>query len=166
LLPDAGFVRIFLADSVERVRRAVRDLIDLQPDMRVTGEAADDAMTAALLLQQHPDVVLLDARLVDPAPVAIRLVQRAAPGVPIVVYEANPAPGDAEAALAAGARTFLPKDVLPHELLGALRQAAAPAHAPPNLTGLANGQGGGNERDRNQLTGAYRHEGGSHASAA
>ena len=166
LLPDAGFVRIFLADGVERVRQAVRDLIDLQPDMQVTGEAADDAMAATLLVQQHPDVVLLDARLVTPAPGAIRLVQRAAPGVPIVVYEANPAPGDAEAALAAGARAFLPKDVLPHELLGALRQAAAPVGVPPNFTGRANGQGGGTERDRNQIVGSYRHDGESHVPAA
>ena len=130
LLPDAGFVRIFIADGVERVRQAVRDLIDLQPDMQVTGEAADHAMVATLLLQQHPDVVLLDARLAAPVPMAIRLVQRAVPGVPIVVYEANPAPGDAEAALAAGAQAFLAKDVRPHELLGALRQAAAPVPTP------------------------------------
>ena len=166
LLPDAGFVRIFVADGIERVRQAVRDLIDLQPDMLVTGEAADDRMVATLLQQQHPDVVLLDARLVTPAPRAIRLVQRAAPGVPIVVYAANPAPGDAEAALAAGAQAFLPKDVRPHELLGALRRAAAPRRALQNFTGLTNGQGGGMERDRKQSIGSYRHDGGSHVSAA
>lgn len=155
LLPDTTVLRICLADSVDRVRQAVRDLIDLQPDMQVIGEATDAAALLSCLVEQHPDVVLLDARLAGAAPVAILLVRQVTPTLPIMVYMANPAPGEADAALAAGACAFLPKDVLPHELLGVLRQVAARVPNPPNSTGLLTGQGGGTERDQNQIVGSY-----------
>jgi DNA-binding NarL/FixJ family response regulator len=142
----------------------VRDLIELQPDMRVVGEIADCAAAPDLIAQQHPDVVLLDARLQGPAgSLALHLVQHAAPGVSIVVYAANPAPGDAEAVLAAGARAFLAKDVLPHDLLHTLREAGALARHPNNLAGPLDGQAGGNERDRSQVIGSYRGDGTAHS---
>ena len=122
---DTRPIRIFLADEVERVRQAVRDLVELQPDMVVVGEAADGATATALIPHLTPDVVLLDARLTEQGgtPALLALIQRT-PRIPVVIYAANPRPGDGPAALAAGAAAFVEKDVLPHDLLRVLREAA------------------------------------------
>jgi DNA-binding NarL/FixJ family response regulator len=118
---------------VDRVRQAVRDLVELQPDMIVVGEAADGATAAALIPQCAPDIVLLDGRMesgVDTP--ALDTVHHSAPQVMIVIYAANPQPGERLAALAAGAAAFVEKDVLPHDLLHILRQVA---EGPPEPNG-------------------------------
>jgi len=131
VLPEAGPIRIFIADEVDRVRLAVRDLLELQPDIIVVGDAADPLTARTLISQAHPDVVLLDAHMQDGASLTlIRAVRTTNPGLPVVIYAANPRPGEREAALDAGAVVFLAKDVLPHDLLDVLRQVANRGAAP------------------------------------
>jgi two-component system, NarL family, response regulator DevR len=134
VLPDAGPIRIFIADDVDRVRQAVRDLLELQPDIVVVGDTADPTTARAQIPQAHPDVVLLDAHMHGEASLPlVRAVRAMTPRVPVVIYAANPRPGEREAALAAGAAVFLAKDVLPHDLLDILRQVANRG-TPPNRT--------------------------------
>jgi DNA-binding NarL/FixJ family response regulator len=134
VLPEAGPIRIFIADEVDRVRQAVRDLLELQPDIVVVGDTADPTTARRLIPQAHPDVVLLDAHMQGEASLPlVRAVRALAPGVTVVLYAANPRPGEREAALAAGAAVFLAKDVLPHDLLDILRQVANRG-TPPNRT--------------------------------
>jgi DNA-binding NarL/FixJ family response regulator len=131
VLPEAGPIRIFIADEVDRVRLAVRDLLELQPDIIVVGDAADPLTAHTLIAQAQLDVVLLDAHMQDGASLAlIRSVRATNPGLPVVIYAANPRPGEREAALDAGAVVFLAKDVLPHDLLDVLRQVANRGDAP------------------------------------
>jgi DNA-binding NarL/FixJ family response regulator len=125
VLPGAAPIRIFIADEVDRVRQAVRDLLELQPDIVVVGDTADPATARALIPQARPDVVLLDAHMQGGASLPlIRAVLDGNPAMTVVIYAANPHPGEREAALAAGAAVFLAKDVLPHDLLDVLRQVA------------------------------------------
>lgn len=131
VLPEAGPIRIFIADEVDRVRFAVRDLLELQPDIIVVGDTADPMTARTLISQAQPDVVLLDAHMQDGASLSlVRAVQATNPGLPVVIYAANPGPGEREAALDAGAVVFLAKDVLPHDLLDVLRQVANRGEAP------------------------------------
>jgi DNA-binding NarL/FixJ family response regulator len=125
VLPGAAPIRIFIADEVDRVRQAVRDLLELQPDIVVVGDTADPTTARALIPQSQPDVILLDAHMQGDASLSlIAAVRVSNPAVPVVLYAANPRPGEREAALAAGAAVFLAKDVLPHDLLDILRQVA------------------------------------------
>jgi DNA-binding NarL/FixJ family response regulator len=131
VLPGAAPIRIFIADEVERVRQAVRDLLELQPDIVVVGDTADLTTARALIPQAQPDVVLLDAHMQGGASFALIAAVRASnPAMPVVIYAANPRPGESEAALAAGAAAFLAKDVLPHDLLDILRQVANRGETP------------------------------------
>jgi DNA-binding NarL/FixJ family response regulator len=131
VLPGAAPIRIFIADEVDRVRLAVRDLLELQPDIVVVGDTADPTTARTLIPQAQPDVVLLDAHMQGGASFSLIAAVRASnPAVPVVIYAANPRPGEREAALAAGAAVFLAKDVLPHDLLDILRQVANRGQTP------------------------------------
>jgi DNA-binding NarL/FixJ family response regulator len=131
LLPDRVPIRIIIADPVERVRRAVRDLVELQPDMLVVGEAADGPTAADLVTALRPDVALLDAHMAGLGGVPIvSCVRHEAPAVSVVIYAANPGPEERHLALQAGAVAFVEKDVLPRDLLATLRQAGGLARGP------------------------------------
>ncbi|UFR06265.1 response regulator transcription factor [Streptomyces sp. Go40/10] len=58
-------IRVFLLDDHEVVRRGVRDLLDDEPDITVTGEAATVAQALARVPALRPDVAVLDVRLPD-----------------------------------------------------------------------------------------------------
>ena len=124
LRPAVAPLRILIADECDRVRAAARDLIDLQVDLLVVGEAVEAEAALCQAVAARPDLILLDARLPGgPGPALLVRLHAGAPTLPVVVYAANPAPGEREQALAAGAAAFLAKDVLPHDLLAALRRA-------------------------------------------
>jgi DNA-binding NarL/FixJ family response regulator len=118
-------IRILVADSIQRVRTAVRELLDLQIDMQVVGEAADGSTTLVLAQQLRPDLTLLDMRLHDTD--CLRLaadLHRTHPSMALVFYTANPCEGTLEVALQAGAACFVEKGASPQLFLQALRQAA------------------------------------------
>jgi DNA-binding NarL/FixJ family response regulator len=118
-------IRILLADSVQRVRDAVRALIELQSDMQVVGEAGDGSTVRDLVESLHPDVTLLDVRLPDTSGLHLAAdLHQACPEMALVLYTANPLSGTREAALRAGAASFVEKGASPQTLLEALRQAA------------------------------------------
>lgn len=58
-------VRVFLLDDQEVVRRGVHDLLDLEPDITVVGEAGTSAQALLRGPALRPNVVLLDIRLPD-----------------------------------------------------------------------------------------------------
>jgi len=118
-------IRIVLADGVQRVRDAVRALVELQSDMQVVGEAGDGSTARHLIAELHPDVTLLDVRLPDTSGLHLAAdLHRACPEMALVLYTANPLTGTREAALRAGAAYFVEKGASPQTLLEALRQAA------------------------------------------
>lgn len=79
-------IRILLVDDYAAVRAGLRALIDLEPDMRVVGEAdnAETAVDQAHFLQ--PDVILMDLVLPDfDGLTAIRAIQMENAGARILV---------------------------------------------------------------------------------
>ncbi|MBF6132447.1 response regulator transcription factor [Nocardia otitidiscaviarum] len=62
---SARRVRVLLVDKERAVRRAVRDLLDLDPAVAVAGEAATLAKGRLLIAELRPDVVLLEPELPD-----------------------------------------------------------------------------------------------------
>lgn len=127
-------IRILLVDSVQRVRDAVHDLLNLQQDMQVVGEAADPSTTLALVEQLAPDLTLLDLRLPDADGLYfLAALHRTHPYMILVLYAANPRAGAPEAALRAGAACFIEKGASPQTFLQALRRAA---RRPRSLAGI------------------------------
>ena len=118
-------IRVFLVDDQTLVRKGIRSLLSLLPDIEVAGEAVDGGEALRLIPSAAPDVVLLDVRMpeMDGLVVLQRLAQpgRAPHFIILTTFD------DADALFEgckAGARGFLLKDVSLEQLASAIRSVA------------------------------------------
>jgi DNA-binding NarL/FixJ family response regulator len=119
-------IRVLVADDQAIVRDGLTTVLSLADDVEVVGEAADGARAVELAASTRPDVVLMDLRMpvMDGATATARL-REAAPGTRVLVLTTFADDGSIQAALAAGAVGYLTKDAGRHEVLAAIRAAAA-----------------------------------------
>lgn len=122
-------IRLVIADDHPIVRAGLIALFSLEEDLDVVAEAAtpDDAVRAAR--REGPDVVLMDlqfgARATSTGADATRRI-RALDAAPYVLVLTNyDSDADILGAVEAGASGYLLKDAPPHELVAAVRAAAA-----------------------------------------
>ncbi|MEU5609801.1 response regulator [Streptomyces sparsogenes] len=119
-------ISVLLVDDEQLVRAGLRAILESQPDIRVTGEAADGASVVPLVRRLRPDVVAMDVRmpLMDGIE-ATRAVLRAVPEPPrILVVTTFENDEYVYEALRAGADGFLLKRARPAEIVHAVRLAA------------------------------------------
>ena len=114
-LQEPVTVRVLVADDYPVVRAGLRQFLDA-PDLAVVGEASTEAEAVAAAAQLRPDVVVLDAALVD----ACRQIPAA-----VVALSTSIAPDLVAAAAEAGAAAYLVKDLEGPDLLNAVRRVAA-----------------------------------------
>jgi DNA-binding NarL/FixJ family response regulator len=132
-------IRVLIVDDQALVRAGFRMILDTQPDIEVIGEAAD-GHDAVRLAQHHlPDVVLMDIRMPNLDGIAAtRLLAgpdaaRPTRVIILTTYDLDQYVFDA---LGAGASGFLLKDVLPEDVVEAVRiVAAGDALLAPRITG-------------------------------
>ena len=113
-------IRVFLADDERLIRQGFRKLLELDGEIEVVGEAADGAEAVARVPAAAPDVLLLDIRMPRRSGLEV-LAELGEPRPPTLVLTTF---DDAElllAAVRAGARGFLNKDVSLEELVAAIR---------------------------------------------
>src|SRR5262245_59338379 len=60
---SSPLIRILIADDHALFRDGLRSLLELQPDFKVVGEAADGKEVVALVEKLKPDLLLLDIRM-------------------------------------------------------------------------------------------------------
>lgn len=112
-------MRILVADDQDRVRYALRTLLDAQPGLDVVAEAADVHELLSTVQAICPDVVLLDWELPGLAVSAILpVLHQYCPETTIIVLSCDPEARSV--ALAAGADHFVSKAHPPERLLGAI----------------------------------------------
>lgn len=140
-------IRVFLLDDHEIVRRGLAELINMQNDMEVVGEAgtADEALRRIPAAQ--PDVAILDVRLPDGSGVEVcREIRSTIPSVNCLMLTSY---SDDEAlfnAILAGASGYVLKEIRGNDLTEAIRQVAAgnslldPSLTQKVLERLRNGQ--------------------------
>jgi DNA-binding NarL/FixJ family response regulator len=120
-------IRLLLADDHPVVRAGLRALFLAEPDMEVTAEAqsAEEAVEAAA--SGSVDLVLMDLQFGGKLHGAEATRQvRSRPGAPRVLVLTNyDTDADILGAIEAGASGYLLKDAPPHELIAAVRAAAA-----------------------------------------
>jgi DNA-binding NarL/FixJ family response regulator len=129
-------VRVFLLDDHEIVRRGVRELLEVEDDFDVVGEAgtAEDALVR--IPGCKPDVAVIDMRLPDGNGVEVcREVRSRNPEVQCVVLTSF---ADDEAlfdSIMAGAAGYLLKQIKGNDLVDAIRRVAAgQSLLDPNVT--------------------------------
>ncbi|MGW6128542.1 response regulator [Cellulomonas sp. NPDC055163] len=120
-------IRVLLVDDQPLLRSAFRALLDLEDDLEVVAEAGDGAQAVALAREHLPDVALVDVQMpgVDGIEATRRIAaDPALAGVHVVILTSYGFDEYVLDALRAGAAGFLVKDVVPEDLLHAVRVAA------------------------------------------
>jgi DNA-binding NarL/FixJ family response regulator len=119
-------IRVFLLDDHELVRRGLADLLNLEEDLEVVGEAANRAEAMTRLAASRPDVAVLDVRLPDGTGVEVcRDISSELPDLKCLMLTSY---ADDEAlfdAIMAGASGYVLKDIRGHDLVEAIRAVAA-----------------------------------------
>jgi two-component system response regulator DevR len=122
----AAPVRVFLLDDHEIVRRGLKDLLEVEGEFAVVGEASTAAEALARVPALRPQVAVLDVRLPDGNGVAVcRDLRSRMPELACLMLTSF---SDDEAlfdAIMAGAAGYLLKQVGGTDLVGAVRTVAA-----------------------------------------
>ncbi|MHC3470188.1 response regulator [Streptomyces sp. 7R007] len=123
---EDGKIRVFLLDDHEVVRRGVHELLSVEDDIEVVGEAGTAADALARIPATRPDVALLDVRLPDGSGVEVcRELRSRDESVRCLMLTSF---ADDEAlfdAIMAGAAGYVLKAIRGGELLAAVRDVAA-----------------------------------------
>jgi len=119
-------IRVLVAEDQALVRHGLETLLNLVPDIQVSGHAADGEEVLAGLRACPPDVVLLDVRMPRMSGIDVLRELQKLPGSPPVILLTT---FDDDAALLdgirLGAKGYLLKDVSLKTLTDAIRQVAA-----------------------------------------
>lgn len=122
-------IRLVIADDHPIVRAGLVALFATEDDLEVIAEASTPEEAVSAARQENPDVVLMDlqfgpgARLTGAdATRQIRALEAAPYVLVLTSYDSD---GDILGAVEAGASGYLLKDAPPHELVAAVRAAAA-----------------------------------------
>lgn len=119
-------LRVLIADDHEMVRRGLSLVLETEKDFCVVGEASTGRQAVEAVLQQRPDVLVLDLRMPDMDGIAVlKAVKREAPTTRVVLLTGYEADEAILRAVQEGADGFLFKDAPPAELCRAIRLVAA-----------------------------------------
>ena len=117
---------MFLLDDHELVRRGLADLLGVESDIEVVGEASSVAEAMVRIPATKPDVAVLDVRLPDGSGVEVcRDIRSDMPDVKCLMLTSF---SDDEAlfdAIMAGASGYVLKEIRGNDLVDAIRQVAA-----------------------------------------
>ncbi|MEV4976806.1 response regulator transcription factor [Streptomyces scopuliridis] len=121
-----GKITVFLVDDHEVVRRGVYELLSVEDDIEVVGEAGTAADATARIPATRPDVAVLDVRLPDGSGVEVcREIRSRDESIKCLMLTSF---ADDEAlfdAIMAGASGYVLKAIRGSELLTAVRDVAA-----------------------------------------
>jgi DNA-binding NarL/FixJ family response regulator len=118
-------IRVLVADDQQLVREGLRVLLDLIPDIRVVGEAADGVAAAEQAQRIRPNVVLMDVRMPKLDGVAAtRQIRETCPEVQVIILTTFDDDEYVFEGLRAGAAGYMLKDVPSEQLAEAIRAAA------------------------------------------
>jgi DNA-binding NarL/FixJ family response regulator len=119
-----GTIRILLADDHALVRGGIGQLLSMEPDMEVVGEAADGLEAHARALALRPDLILMDLNMPRVGGLeAIARIKADLPEVRIVALTYSDDEQDIAEALRRGAEGYLLKTLEPDTLAMRVRDA-------------------------------------------
>ena len=116
-------ITVLLAEDHMIVREGFRNMLELEDDFEIVGEAQDGRAAVALAKKFHPDVVLMDIAM----PLlngleATRQVMKAVPSTKVIMLSAHSDDAYVKNATDSGARGFLLKQISAHDVCRAIRE--------------------------------------------
>ncbi|SAL04449.1 two component LuxR family transcriptional regulator [Caballeronia calidae] len=118
-------ISVLLVDDHAVVREGYRRLLDLTPDLRMAGEAANARDAYLLFSELRPDVVVMDLMLRGASGIeAMRRMLNREPHANVLIFSAHEEAIFVRRTLDAGARGYVTKASAPDVLVDAVRAVA------------------------------------------
>lgn len=143
--------RILIVDDHPLVRSALRDSLQREPDLLVSGEAEDCNQALDHVSKQPPDVVIIDLSLKNSDGIdLVRAIQQEQPRVRTIVLSMHDESVHAERVIRAGASGYISKQEAATKVIQAVRKVLrgeiywsekAAAHVASRLVSRVHGTG-------------------------
>lgn len=125
-------IRLIIAEDESVLRKALANLLALEPDINVVATAADGEQAVSAARAYAPDVILMDIKMPRLDGVsATRAIVSENPNARVIMLTTFDADETVFEAILAGAQAYLLKDSDENEILGAIR---AVAHGEPRMS--------------------------------
>ena len=119
-------IKVIIVDDHPVVRRGLKQIIEDEPDMQVTGEATTAGECFSLVRRMECSLVLLDITLPDKSGFdVLKQLQYEFPKLPILILSVHHEDQYAVRCIKAGASGYLMKEGAPEELVKAIRKVNA-----------------------------------------
>lgn len=123
-MSEPAKISLLVVDDHPLMREGVSKVINDQPDMYVVAQAAHGREALELYRQHRPAITLLDLRLPDISGIEVLMAIRAEDQkANVIVFTTAEGDVDIQRCLRGGARGYVLKSTLPHELTAIIRQA-------------------------------------------
>jgi DNA-binding NarL/FixJ family response regulator len=117
-------INVLLVDDQPIIRQGLKALLQLEPDLRIVGEAENGQIAIQQVAATQPDVVLMDVRMpIMDGVAATQSIAQQFPTVKVLVLTTFDEDEYITAALQQGAIGYLLKDTPSEELAAAIRAA-------------------------------------------
>ena len=117
--------RVMLVDDHALCRSGLTELLEHRGNMDVVVATGDPAQVVPLLREHKPDLMVLDLRLAKTDGLSVlRNIRSEGCDVPVVILTMSDSEDDMSAALRAGVKGYLLKDMEPEEVIDAIGRAA------------------------------------------
>lgn len=130
--------RILLVDDHAIVRRGLRMVLSLRPNLQVVGEAGTKEQAIQLALDMQPNLVLLDLILPETSGASlVPKILKYSPGSKILILSAVQTAPLVRQAIDAGIHGYALKEITPDELVEAIQQVAqGHSYMHPKITAI------------------------------
>lgn len=119
-------IRVVVVDDQLVIRAGLTAILNLQPDMHVSGQAADGETAVALCQELKPDVVLMDLKMPGMGGWrAIAALRQTVPACRVLVFSTLMGDEHVYRAIEAGALGYVMKEAEESELTAAIRATHA-----------------------------------------
>ncbi len=119
-------IKVIIVDDHPVVRRGLKQIIEDEPDMQVTGEATTAGECFSLVRRMECSLVLLDISLPDRSGFdVLKQLKYERPGLPVLILSVHSEDQYAVRFIKAGASGYLMKEGAPEELVKAIRKVNA-----------------------------------------
>jgi two-component system nitrate/nitrite response regulator NarL len=117
--------RIMLVDDHSLCRSGLTELLEHRGSMDVVAATGNPDLVMPLLREHQPDLLVLDLRLAQTDGLSVlRMIRAGDMDTPVVILTMSDNEDDMSAALRAGVRGYLLKDMEPEEVIDAIGRAA------------------------------------------